>query len=73
MFQALGNTLPSLIASISRLLIVAVPAVWLARMPNFQLRWIWYLSVLAIMMQLGLIMVLLKREFRLKFGPALAA
>jgi putative MATE family efflux protein len=73
MFQALGNTIPSLMASMSRLLIIAVPAVWLARMPNFQLRWIWYLSVLAIMMQLGLIMLLLKREFRLKFGPALAA
>jgi putative MATE family efflux protein len=70
MFQALGNTVPSLVASVSRLLIVAIPALWLAQFPNFQLRWIWYLSVIAILMQLGIIMLLLKREFRLKFDAA---
>jgi putative MATE family efflux protein len=74
MFQALGNTVPSLVASFSRLLIVAVPAVWFAQWPNFQLRWIWYLSVVAILMQLGIILLLLKREFRVRFpAPATAA
>ena len=73
MFQALGNTVPSLVASISRLTIIAVPAVWLAQSPDFQLRWIWYLSVLAILMQLGIILFLLRREFRVKFNvPATA-
>jgi putative MATE family efflux protein len=67
MFQALGNTIPSLVASISRLVVVAVPALWLARLPNFELRWIWYLSVLAIVLQLGIVILLLRREFRLKF------
>ena len=73
MFQALGNTVPSLVASVSRLLIVAVPALWLAQFPDFQLRWIWYLSVIAVLMQLGIIMLLLKREFRLKFDATVPA
>ena len=74
MFQALGNTIPSLVASISRLVIIAVPAVWLAQFPGFELRWIWYLSVIAILIQLTIILLLFKREFRLKFGvPATAS
>ena len=74
MFQALGNTLPSLIASVSRVLLIAVPAVWLAQFPNFQLRWIWYLSVFAILAQLTIVLLLLKREFRVKFGaPAIVS
>jgi putative MATE family efflux protein len=73
MFQALGNTLPSLIASFSRITIIAVPSIWLEQFPGFQLRWIWYLSVVAILMQLGLVLLLLKREFRIKFGTPLPA
>jgi putative MATE family efflux protein len=73
MFQALGNTIPSLIASVTRLLIVVVPALVLSRLPGFELRWIWYLSVLAILIQLGMVMLLLQREFRLRLGPRLAA
>lgn len=76
MFQALGNTVPSLVASVSRLLIVALPVVWLARLPTFQLRWIWYISVVAVLIQLALVLLLLNREFRLKFGapaPAIPA
>jgi putative MATE family efflux protein len=74
MFQALGNTIPSLVASFSRILIIAIPSVWLAQFPDFQLRWIWYLSVIAILLQLSITLLLLRREFRLKFdGPALAA
>jgi putative MATE family efflux protein len=68
MFQALGNTVPSLVASFSRIAIIAIPSVWLAQFPGFQLRWIWYLSVIAILLQLGIILLLLKREFRVKFG-----
>jgi putative MATE family efflux protein len=70
MFQALGNTLPSLIASVTRLLLVTIPAIWLAQLPTFQLRWIWYLSVAAILLQLALAMTLLRREFRVKLGAA---
>jgi len=72
MFQAMGNTIPSLVSSAARIAIVAVPAVMLSRMPGFQLHWIWYLSVGATFVQLLLSMLLLRREFgrRLVFEPA---
>ena len=63
MFQAMGNTVPSLVASGTRILLVAVPAILLSRTPGFQLRWIWYLSVGAVFIQLALSMFLLRREF----------
>lgn len=75
MFQALGHTLPALMASFSRIVIVAVPAFLLSEQPGFQLHWIWYLSVVAITVQLALNLLLLRREFRrrLTFAPASAA
>jgi putative MATE family efflux protein len=63
MFQAMGNTVPSLIASGTRILLVAVPAILLSRTAGFQLNWIWYLSVGAVFVQLALSMLLLRREF----------
>ena len=70
MFQAMGNTVPPLIASFARILVVAIPAILMARMPGFQLHWIWYLSVGATFMQVGMNLLLLRREFRhrLAFG-----
>ena len=74
MFQAMGNTVPSLITSTVRIVIVAVPAVILSHTPGFTLTWVWYLAVVAVVIQLSLSMLLLKREFtrRLIF-PAPAA
>ena len=74
MFQAMGNTIPSLVASAVRILIITIPAVLLSRMPGFQLHWIWYLSVGAVLVQLLLSMLLLRREFgrRLNFEPVAA-
>jgi putative MATE family efflux protein len=66
MFQAMGNTIPSLLASFSRLATIAIPALLLSRLPGFELRWIWYLSVFAVVMQLALVLLLLRREFRLR-------
>jgi putative MATE family efflux protein len=63
MFQAMGNTVPSLIASGTRILLVAVPAIVLSHSTGFQLNWIWYLSVGAVFIQLALSMFLLRREF----------
>jgi Na+-driven multidrug efflux pump len=68
MFQAMGNTMPSLIASGVRILLVSVPAIMLSRLPGFQLRTIWYLSVGAVLVQLALAMYLLSREFRGRLG-----
>ena len=77
MFQAMGNTIPSLITSSVRILLVAIPVVILSRMPGFTLTWVWYLSVLSVFVQLGISFMLLRREFsrRLAFpapepGPA---
>jgi putative MATE family efflux protein len=69
-FQALGNTLPALATSFLRLLLVAVPAVLLASMPGFELRWIWYLSVASIMVQMAASLWLLSREFAAKLAEA---
>ena len=69
MFQAMGNTLPALVASFTRIVLVAVPAFIVARMAGFQLHWIWYLSVAAGVVQFVLVLVLLEREFRRKLSP----
>ncbi|MFI5310919.1 MAG: MATE family efflux transporter [Gemmatimonadales bacterium] len=63
MFQAMGNTMPSLVTSTARILIVAIPAIVLSRLPGFQLRSIWYLSMGAVLVQLALSMLLLRGEF----------
>jgi putative MATE family efflux protein len=72
MFQAMGNTLPALVASFVRIVVVAIPAFLVSRLPGFQLNWIWYLSVVAITVQLAIALLLLRREFqrRLNFAPA---
>src|SRR6266545_3218998 len=62
-FQAMGNTIPSLVSSVVRITLVAVPAVIVSRLPGFQLNWIWYLSVGSVFVQLVLAMLLLRREF----------
>ena len=63
MFQAMGNTIPSLIASGVRITLLSVLALVLARTPGFQLRWIWYLSVGTVLVQLTLAMWFLRRQF----------
>jgi Na+-driven multidrug efflux pump len=64
MFQAMGNTVPSLVASFTRILVVAIPVVLLSQRPGFELRWIWLLSVLSVTLQLVVSLLLLRREFR---------
>jgi Na+-driven multidrug efflux pump len=68
MFQALGNTLPSLAASFGRMLLTVVPAIFLARLAGFELQWIWYLSVATVALQAIAVLLLLQREFRLRLG-----
>ncbi len=66
MFQAMGNTLPSLMTSFIRIAVGVVPAVILSRRPDFALTWIWWLTVLSTALQMALNLVLLQREFRIK-------
>jgi putative MATE family efflux protein len=70
MFQAMGNTLPSLATSFLRMFIGVVPAVLLSQRPDFALTWIWWLTVFATALQMALNLVLLQREFRLRLSFA---
>jgi hypothetical protein len=71
----MGNTVPSLIASGTRMAVLAVPIVLLSRLSSFQLDWVWYLSLATAYFQLGLALFLLRREFarRLDFGLSVPA
>jgi Na+-driven multidrug efflux pump len=70
MFQAMGNTMPSLISSFTRLVVVSIPVLLLAQAPGFQLRWVWYISVGTVALQLALNLLLLRREFRVRLSFA---
>jgi len=68
MFQAMGNTLPSFLASFTRILLVSVPALLLASIPGFSLTWVWYLSVMSTAVQMLMVVLLLRREFHLRLS-----
>jgi putative MATE family efflux protein len=70
LFQAMGDTRPSLLASASRLLTFAIPAIWMSRQPWLELRYVWYLSVVSVLIQCGLSLALLARTFRVKLAGA---
>jgi putative MATE family efflux protein len=66
MFQAIGNTIPPLLTSFSRIALVAIPLLVLATRPGFQLRWIWYLSAGAVVLQMTANLLLLRRELGIR-------
>jgi Na+-driven multidrug efflux pump len=66
MFQALGNTIPSLATSLLRLLLSVIPAILMSRMAGFHLNWIWYVGLVSVVTQTTENQLLLQREFRLK-------
>ncbi|HEV3048796.1 MAG TPA: MATE family efflux transporter [Longimicrobium sp.] len=70
LFQALGNTVPSLVSSAFRMLLVIAPAVFLSTLPDFRMPWVWVLSAATVWVQLGLSLFLLRREFARAFGAA---
>jgi putative MATE family efflux protein len=70
LFQALGNTWPSLLSSASRLLTFALPALWLSTRPGFTLTQVWHLSVATVALQALTSLWLLRREFRRKLDAA---
>jgi putative MATE family efflux protein len=65
-FQGIGNTWPPLLSSATRLLLFALPAAALSQMPGFQIRHVWYLSVVSILLQACTNLLLLRREFQKK-------
>ena len=62
MFQAMGNTVPSVISSAVRVVIFVVPALFISRLPGFQLHWIWYVSVVSTTVHALFALWLLRRE-----------
>ncbi len=70
MFQALGNTLPSLLSSASRLVTFAVPVTLLSHRPGFELHEVWLLSVATTLLQALFSLWLLRGELRARLRPA---
>ena len=66
MFQGLGNTVPPLLSSASRLVLFALPALLLSQKPGFDIKIVWYLSVGSQLLQAGINLLLLRRELQRK-------
>ena len=64
LFQALGNTWPALLSSGSRFLTLALPVVLLSLQPGFRIEWVWYVSVISVVLQAMLSLLLIWLEFR---------
>jgi putative MATE family efflux protein len=62
MFQALGNTIPSLISSAVRITLFAVPAIWFSQRSDFSLQTVWWWSVATVTIQMMLSVALVRRE-----------
>jgi putative MATE family efflux protein len=69
LFQGLGNTLPSIASSATRLITYALPAIWLSMQPFFQLQYIWYWSICTTALQALTSLVLLQHQFRTRLVP----
>jgi putative MATE family efflux protein len=66
MFQGLGNTIPPLLSSASRLVLFALPAWLWSYKPGFDIRVVWYLSVGSQLLQACGNLFLLRRELHKK-------
>ena len=73
LFQALGNTVPSLISSASRLATFALPAIWLSHQPGFQLRQVWIVSMVSVALQALFSLWLLRRQLQKRTQQPLPA
>ena len=71
-FQGIGNTLPPLFSSMTRLVLFALPAMLISLTPGFEIRHVWYLSVGSIVLQMCVNLLLLRHELRkrLRFEEA---
>jgi len=77
MFQGMGNTWPSLGSMAVRLVTFALPAIWIAQRPGFELRHVLMLSVASVLVQAAVSYAWLRVEFakrlpRLAQSPAFA-
>ena len=72
MFQALGNTLPSLYSSATRLITYSVPLIWISTQPWFRLEHLWFLSVGTVMLQTVVSFTLLQKQMRTRLDALVA-
>ena len=64
MFQSLGNTMPALFSTATRLITFILPALWLSQQEDFQIEQLWYVSVTTVCIQASVSFYLLRREFK---------
>jgi putative MATE family efflux protein len=63
-FQGLGNTVPAVVSSATRILSFAVPALWLMAQPDFQLVQLWHVSVASMTLQACVSLLLIRSQMR---------
>jgi putative MATE family efflux protein len=75
MFQGLGNTIPAMLSSGTRLVVFVPLAIWVSSQPEFHLDQVWWLSVATVWLQAVVSFVLLQHQFkrRLVDRPAASA
>jgi putative MATE family efflux protein len=69
-FQGLGNTVPAVMSSATRLISFVLPVLWLSAQPDFAMIQVWYLSVASVALQAVFSLWLVRREFRLRLVSA---
>jgi putative MATE family efflux protein len=62
-FSGLGNTLPCLLGSAIRIVLIVVPVWLLSHHPGFHARWVWELSAAATVVQMLINLWFLRREY----------
>ncbi len=64
MFQSLGNTLPALFSTATRLITFIFPALWLSQQSDFRIEQLWYVSVTTVCIQASVSFYFLKKQFK---------
>jgi putative MATE family efflux protein len=72
-FQGLGNTVPAVVSSATRLVSFVLPVLWLSRQPHFEMLQVWYVSVASVAAQALFSLWLVRRELRLRLVAAPAS
>ena len=73
MFQGLGSTVPAFVSSMVCFIAFSVSALWVSRLPGFDVEEIWNLSIASVVLQAILSLFLLRREFVKRLGPGVLA
>lgn len=72
-FQGLGNTVPAVLSSATRIASFVGPALWLASRPHFELIELWHVSVFSMIVQALVSLWLVRVQFRARLRVPLAA